>query len=280
MGDAVARKSYGKDIYFKVCELYRAPGGQTMAVLRGLDVRLMADAPVDDLEKLSSGEVSAHWRNVMLNHGERVKRCFARREQEHIRGLYRGEVETFDVPGQVLHIDGDPDYLDLCITTYKQLGVPHHGYHIAENKQPKDVYDLLQKHRPNLLVLTGHDAYTKGKTDFREMNNYRSSRHFVAAVQEARRYEKSLDDLVIFAGACQSYYEAILDAGANFASSPERVLIHAFDPVFIVEKVAYTPLNRAIALKEVIEATITGYPGVGGLETRGLYRLGAPRSVY
>ncbi|MDI6710746.1 MAG: sporulation peptidase YabG [Thermoanaerobacterales bacterium] len=280
VGDIVGRKSYNKDLYFKVRELYRNDDGRVMAVLCGLLVRLIADAPLDDLEKLPPDVVAAHWRETMVNQGERIKRCFERREQEQIRSLSRQDVATFDVPGQVLHLDGDPDYLELCMTTYKQLGVPHDGYHIPENKQPKEVYGLLEKHRPNILVLTGHDAYTKGKTDFRNMDNYRNSRHFVEAVREARRFEKNLDDLVIFAGACQSYYEAILEAGANFASSPERVLIHAFDPVFIVEKLAYTPVHRSIGLKEVIEATITGYPGIGGLETRGLHRIGAPRSAY
>lgn len=280
VGDIVGRKSYNKDLCFKVRELYKDAEGRAMAVLCGLLVRLIADAPVDDLEKLPSDMVAVHWRETMVNQGERIKRCFERREREQIGSLCRQDVKTFEVPGQVLHLDGDPDYLELCMTTYKQLGVPHHGYHIPENKQPKEVYGLLEKHRPNLLVLTGHDAYTKGKTDFRNMDNYRNSRYFVEAVREARRFEKSLDDLVIFAGACQSYYEAILEAGANFASSPERVLIHAFDPVFIVEKIAYTPINRPIGLKDVIEATITGYPGIGGLETRGLYRVGAPRSAY
>ncbi len=28
-----------------------------------------------------------------------------------------------------------------------------------------------------------------------------------------------------FAGACQSYFEALISAGANFASSPARILI-------------------------------------------------------
>ena len=33
--------------------------------------------------------------------------------------------------------------------------------------------------------------------------------------------------LIIVAGACQSHFEALLQAGANFASSPGSVLIHA-----------------------------------------------------
>ncbi|WP_426377523.1 sporulation peptidase YabG [Desulforudis sp. 1031] len=279
IGDIVGRKSYNKDIYFKVVELFERDK-VPYAILRGLDIRLVSDAPVDDLEKISPAEVAEYWRKVMKSSGELVKRCFERREAEHIRSLNRTDVKTFDVPGRVLHIDGDGDYLDLCITTYKQLGVPADGYHIPEERQPKEVVLLLQKHRPDLLVLTGHDALVKGASDFRDMKNYRSSAYFVEAVRAARQWEKNRDDLVIFAGACQSYYEAILEAGANFASSPERVLIHAFDPVFIVEKVAYTPVSKAVALKSVIESTITGYPGIGGLDTQGKYRMGAPKSAY
>ena len=58
------------------------------------------------------------------------------------------------------------------------------------------------------------------------------------------RYEPDMDRLVIFAGACQSFYEKILEAGANFASSPGRTLIHAMDPVIISQKVATTPIDQ------------------------------------
>lgn len=86
--------------------------------------------------------------------------------------------------------------------------------------------------------------------------------------------------MIIFAGACQSHYEALLDSGANFASSPHRILIHALDPVFIAEKIAYTPINQTVNIFDVVKATITGTDGLGGLETRGKYRIGLPRSPY
>lgn len=280
-GDIVARKSYNLDLYFKVVELHDRGDGQPWAALRGLDLRLYADAPVSDLEKISSDQVARHLRRMMTTGNDCVRRCFQRRKAELQNGWNRGgKVPTFDVPGKVLHLDGDQDYLDLCNTTYRQLGVPAKGYFVPEAEQPSKVAALLQEHRPDILVLTGHDAFKKGSKDFRSMESYRHSRYFVAAVKVAREYEKSRDDLVIFAGACQSYYEALLDAGANFASAPERVLIHAFDPVLVVEKVAYTPVHKPIILKEVIEATITCYPGIGGLDTQGKYRMGAPKSAY
>ncbi|NLP18108.1 MAG: sporulation peptidase YabG, partial [Firmicutes bacterium] len=72
----------------------------------------------------------------------------------------------------------------------------------------------------------------------------------------------------------------LIKAGANFASSPQRVLIHCLDPVLLSEKVAYTPIGQTLAIADALQATITGLSGVGGVETRGKYRLGFPKSPY
>ena len=111
-------------------------------------------------------------------------------------------------------------------------------------------------------------------------NNYRNSKFFVEAVTELRNIQPSYDELVIFAGACQSCYEKILDSGANFASSPSRVLIHCLDPVFVCEKIAYTNIGDIVSIHEVLDNTITGIKGIGGLQTRGKYREGYPKSPY
>ena len=299
-GDVVGRKSYNMDLMFKVIEIYKQNNSKPVARLKGIDYRLCATAPLEDLQKVEQGELAKYWQGLMKNNTEQMKRIFSRRSQERMRDVVRtaksgnGEKMTsFDVPGRVLHIDGDNDYLDLCLTTYRQLNIPVDGYYISEKDQPDRVISLLQEHRPDLLVITGHDGYTKDKEkeqtrdkstdknkDFRNIDNYYNSKFFVQAVKNARRYEKSRDDLVIFAGACQSHYESILAAGANFASSPKRVMIHAFDPVFIMEKIAYTSIYDPISLKEIIEGTITGFDGIGGVETRGKHRLGIPKSPY
>ncbi|HAZ37460.1 MAG TPA: sporulation peptidase YabG, partial [Clostridiaceae bacterium] len=101
---------------------------------------------------------------------------------------------------------------------------------------------------------------------------------FIEAVKKAREYEKSYDDLIIFAGACQSFYEALIDSGANYASSPGRVLIHAMDPVLVCEKVAFSSIGKLVSPQEIMENTITGSKGIGGLETRGKYRELSPVS--
>jgi spore coat assembly protein len=252
-----------------------------MAKLKGMDLRLTATAAVSDLVKIDPTHVNAYWHKMMSRNYEEMKRVFSRRQEAHQRSIMRNtgdRIESFDIPGKVLHVDGDKDYLNLCMTTYKQMSIPAHGYNVSEEKQPEKIIELLEKHNPDIVVLTGHDGFIKGQKDFSDLKNYHNSRHYVEAIKSARRYEKNMDDLIIFAGACQSHYEAMLDAGANFASSPKRVLIHAFDPVFIVEKIAYTSIYEAIPLKEVISGTITGFEGVGGMETRGKHRLGIPKS--
>lgn len=291
-GDVVGRKSYGVDIYFKIIDFYECGEGQKFAILKGIYTRLCASAPLEDLVRIDSGAQMARLREITLKSNEQMGRILARRQKE--RKLFLGravrsdkepanqesKVEGFDIPGNVLHIDGDEDYLDLCMTTYKQLSIPAYGYHVPEEKQPEVVGDLLKKHAPDMLVITGHDGFIKGREDFKDINNYYSSKYFVEAVKVARQYEKSRDDLIIFAGACQSHYESLLKAGANFASSPQRVMIHAYDPVFIMEKIAYTSIYDPISIKDIIAGTITGFNGIGGVESRGKFRLGIPVSPY
>ena len=284
IGDIVARKSYKGDIYFKVIEIIQKPNGSTNAILKGLDVRLEADAPVNDLEKVSDSQVRNYRGNFFKKNNEYLKRLFVRRQKEKetfLRGKRKEEkLEFFELPGRVLHLDGDPEYLELCLTTYKQLGITASGFAVPEYEQPSVVGNLLKEYIPDLLVLTGHDGLVKDHRNFTDLESYRTSSFFIESVKEARRYEKSRDDLIIWAGACQSHYEAILQAGANFASSPQRIMIHAFDPVFVIEKLAYASIQETISISDVIKNTITGFEGVGGIESRGKFRLGLPKSPY
>ena len=81
---------------------------------------------------------------------------------------------------------------------------------------------------------------------------------------------------MIIAGACQSYYELLMEAGANYASSPGRVLIHAMDPVILCAEVAYTPLQERVSAEEAVALTFAGAQGMGGYDTMGKGRRGYP----
>lgn len=288
IGDFVGRVSHNSDLLFKVTNITEEDG---RAYLRGVDVRLYADAPLNDLEKKTPSEISKMRQEYIKKNSECMRQIYERRVEDktkkiiRVGSLLRGgmrseEAEFFELPGTVLHIDGDKDYLDLCKTTYSQLNITVNGYFVPEEKQPEVIIDYLKEFRPDILVLTGHDGIVKTSSGFRELNNYRNSKYFIEAVKKAREYEPGRDDLIIFAGACQSHYEALIAAGANFASSPQRILIHAFDPVFIVEKLAYSSIYETLTIQDILANTITGLEGVGGIETRGCLRMGYPKSPY
>ena len=70
-------------------------------------------------------------------------------------------------------------------------------------------------------------------------------------------------------GACQSYFEAIMFAGANFASSPARILIDFLDPLIVAEKVATTEKYKFLTIDEIAKDLRDGKKGVGGVGANG-----------
>ena len=106
----------------------------------------------------------------------------------------------------------------------------------------------------------------RSETGYHDIYNYRNSRHFIETVKEARRYERENNkDLVIFAGACQSYFEALIMAGANFASSPARILIDILDPLIVAEKIATTDDIKYVTIQDIEKELRDGKRGVGGV---------------
>lgn len=277
VGDVVARLSHHQDIFFYVHRIqgsFKGKGGNS-AILKGLNLRLLADAPISDLIVKDPVEIANYERE---DHKMIYQKLHKLTKQRKIN--LDDQNDFFEIPGRVLQLDGDQEYLNQCIKTYRQMGIEAKGICKSEVEQPRVIRKILQENPADILVLTGHDGLISGKKDFHSMDSYRSSRYFVESVLEARRFQHNRDALVIFAGACQSNYEAILSAGANFASSPKRMLIHAFDPVFIVERIAFTPTDQVVSVKDILTHTITGTDGVGGVETRGQMRRGYPRSPY
>jgi spore coat assemly protein len=279
--DIVARRSYNCDILFRVTDIYEK-NGQKFAVLYGEDFRLVADSPYDDLLVINPNErikLTEEYRTIE----EQSFRLFAQdvdllkqRQEYEVSGGYAKTTNYFQIPGKVLHLDGDPAYLKKCLTLYEKVGVPVFGIHCNEKEMSARIGQLLDYYRPDILVITGHDAYSKAKGKINDINAYRHSKHFVETVMEARRKVPHLDQLVIFAGACQSHFESLIQAGANFASSPSRINIHALDPVYIVAKISFTPFMERINVWDVLRNTLTGEKGLGGLETKGVLRTGMP----
>ena len=102
--------------------------------------------------------------------------------------------------------------------------------------------------------------------EYNNLYNYKNSKYFIETVKEARRYEREhAAELAIFAGACESYFEALIMAGANFASSPARILIDFLDPLVIAEKIATTDEIDYITIRDVEKRLRDGRRGVGGV---------------
>lgn len=276
-GDLVTRKSYENDLMFRIVSI-----SVDVAILHGLDIRLEADAPVEDLVRVDDDELKR--RNQASKEQEDFSyRLFKQdhkmmREKQDFESTegYQQKANYFRLPIKVLHLDGDQTYLKKCIELYERLGIQVHGLHLSEKEMPIEVGTLVQKIQPNIVVITGHDAYSKNKGTKKDLRAYRNSSSFSEAVRKVREVIPYPDQLVIFAGACQSHFESLIRSGANFASSPERINIHALDPVYVVAKIAYTPFMEKVSLWEVLRNTFTGEKGMGGIETRGLHRIGMP----
>ena len=255
VGDIVSRISHNHDVFFKISKI-----DNDVVLLQGLDVRLCADAFIDDIVLVS--EQNSDDEEII---------------QRNIRDLKIDRNNYFYIPGKILHIDGDDDYLDRCMKFYNNLGIQANGISLHESLIASKILELIKEYRPDIIVITGHDAYYSKKNDMNNINNYENSANFVSAIKEVRKYEKNQDKLIIIAGACQSSYEELIKAGANFASSPKRINIHALDPAIIASSIAFSEKNKSIDLIKLIEKTKYGSDGIGGIITNGTMYVGYPR---
>jgi spore coat assembly protein len=281
IGDIVGRKSYECDLLFRVTDI-KEKNGEKEAILHGEDVRLIADAPFTDLVIIDEREQQKRQKKEkeLIEQSYKLLRqdynLIRQKNEYNATGGYRTEHNFFQIPGRVLHLDGDPLYLRKCLDLYEKIGVPVYGVYCNEKEMPEKVGSLIEQVRPDILVITGHDSYSKTKGKVTDIKAYRHSKYFVQTVREARKKIPHLDQLVIFAGACQSHFESLIRAGANFASSPARVNIHALDPVYLVSRISFTPFMDRVNVWDVLRNTLTGEKGLGGVETKGVLRTGMP----
>ena len=256
VGDYVTRNSYDNDILFVIVNIEG-----DIAYLKGIDVRLYADSNLDDLELSSIKDNNSSDRDDVKN----IKDM-----------LNLDRSEYFYLPGKILHIDGDKDYLKRCIDFYKDMHLEAYGVNLDEERFERDITSCLKEYKPDILVITGHDSFKKNK-DKNNLSSYQNSNNFVKATIKAREYERNQDKLIIIAGACQSFYEDLIKAGANFASSPKRINIHALDPAIIASAVALSSKNKEIDLISLLDKTHYGSDGMGGIITNGVMYVGYPR---
>ena len=260
VNDIVGRKSYGLDTMFRIESIT-----EDTAYLKGVFFRLTADAPIADLEVISSEE----YRRAEQVEFDQYRSVLP----PSIDQMRSYQEDDFYISGRILHIDGDEDYLQKSIKLYKYAKVYAQAFAVKECEMKTKVPELVKRLRPNIVVITGHDALEE-KDNEDDLDAYRSSRYFVETVNALREIEPSLDYLIVIAGACQSHFEALIGSGANFASSPKRINIHALDPAIIAATIALTPYEEQVDLREAIEKTIAKIAGIGGLQTKGTLRYG------
>ena len=243
IGDIVTRKKYGNDIIFKIVKIEN-----NKAILRGIEVRLYADSSLDDL--VLSG---------------------IRQEEDEdleIRIDKKKEDKYFYIPGLVLHLDSDKDYLKKCEEYYKKNKVNYIGYIFEEKEFETKIKNLIKKYNPDIVVLTGHDAYYKNK-------KYKNSSYFINTVKEIRKNFGK--EIIIISGACQSDYYNLIRNGSTYASSPAHINIHALDPAIVASHIALSSNNSKIDLKSILNKTKYGEKGIGGIETKGKMKIGYPK---
>ena len=139
-GDYVTRKSYNNDTVFKVLNIKDG-----VYYLKGVDVRLYADSEEKDLLKVIPGA---------------DREDYIERVQDK---LLLDRDNYFYLPAKIAHFDGDPDYLNRCLEFYKKAGVMAIGKNIKESELPKCINKYLEEIRPDIIIITGHDAFYKKK---------------------------------------------------------------------------------------------------------------------
>ncbi|MFI3252370.1 MAG: sporulation peptidase YabG [bacterium] len=249
VNDCVVRISYNKDIVFKIIDIQN-----DTAILRGMFHRLEATALLSDLELAGESQIDEDHR----------------RTNSKLKTILNNKKRSYHMTGKILHIDGDKMYLDQCINLYKELKIPAYGVYLKEEEFKEHILDLIYKVDPDIVVLTGHDSYNK--QGVKDLDNYLTTNYFIDAVKEIRRHY-SKDHIFIFAGGCQSNFEALLAAGCNYASSPKRINIDVYDPAIVAIKAAITPFNQIVNLNDVSKNTSLDKSLLSGIESYGKMRL-------
>ena len=190
VGDIVGRKSYNKDVYFIVDKIFVNSSNKQIAVLKGLNIRIVADSDVEDLESFSREEV--------LNTIKYSENYLDKRIEKN--NMNNTRVNKSIYTGKILHLDGDRKYSEKSMRYYNKMGLKAIVKNIQESRQANVVISLLKRYNPDILIITGHDAMLKRGSNFNNIYNYRNSRHFINTVKEARKWGRNSNKLVIFAG--------------------------------------------------------------------------------
>ena len=158
IGDLVTRKSHNNDLLFKIKSI-----DKDICILEGVNIRLVADCLIKDL--------------IIADNSEDDTNFLKRIEPKKI-----DRDDYFYLPGKILHIDSDEDYLNRCMDFYKKSGILANGILESENNISFKIINYLNNYRPDILVITGHDAFNK-HMDKLDINAYKNSSYYVNSIK-------------------------------------------------------------------------------------------------
>ena len=269
-GDIVAIKSNSLNILYSVENITKDLNGKYIALLKGIVIRIVESAYLDDLIIIDNEKLDDSLRSLDIKIEDRINRLLKKgKEKLQYKERYFRDIKA----GKILHLDGDKLYSEKSARYYKKMGLNAVVKNISENKQHLIVKDYIKKYNPDILVLTGHDGMIKTGIKYSDISNYRNSKYFAKAVMEARKICPSSNRLAIFAGACQSFFEAIMASGANFASSPGRILIDFMDPLIVAERIAVTDKSKFVTINDIVSELRDGKRSIDGSGVMGKKHL-------
>lgn len=143
-GDIVARKSYNKDVIFVVDMVIN----NTIAILTGITTRLKADSPIEDLELINKREII----NIYKKIDEKIDKKI--NNKEFIKNSILKRSDKIIYTGKILHLDGDKKYSEKSSMYYKKMGLKAIVRNIPENRQANVVNALIDRYKPDILVVT------------------------------------------------------------------------------------------------------------------------------
>ena len=167
-------------------------------------------------------------------------------------------------------------YFKKCCSLYKKLNLTVDAYCIKECHQPLFISELLSLHHPDILILTGHDSMTKEKRYSMTPSDYKNSRFLNRLRRHGRSIKIMMILLYLLEGVNRICPEALMNAGANFASAPKRSLINIYDPVYVASILSTSSISTVIDLNVLLESGLFTDTDIGGLETRGKSRIIKP----
>lgn len=149
-GDIVARKSYNKDVFFEVNYIYK-----DFAILTGTTIRIIADAPIDDLVSISKEDVRDEENRIDEKLRNRINKYSYR------KSLLEFSSSSNSKMGKILHLDGDRKYGIKSERYYRKMGLNAIVKYIPEHNQPSVINQFIYKYNPDIIVITGHDRHDK-----------------------------------------------------------------------------------------------------------------------